>query len=311
MRLKPGPLRLISRLVLLALPIVGVCELLAHFIASASAPRSQDWAALERPLEALRREGEPIVVTPRWAEPLVRQQLGAARFPLAEVARPDADRFEAVVEISVDGDRAPETADWIAEQQVDAEALTIRRLNNPRPRLPRADFVDLVPRAEVRFGEPARRCTWNPNARVAAGGLGGHPTFPAARFECPGSVFFNVGVTVIADEHFLPRRCIWAHPPAAGDLVLRFSDVDLGEEIVGHGGMYWMVERTRAGAPVRLRVSVDDTPVGEVVHEDGDGWRSFALPLGDRSGREGAEVEFAVSSADFRHRHFCFEAVSR
>ncbi len=40
--------------------------------------------------------------------------------------------------------------------------------------------------------------------------------------------YFNVGATVIADEEFRPRRCLWSHPFARGEIVTRFHHVPLG-----------------------------------------------------------------------------------
>jgi hypothetical protein len=146
---------------------------------------------------------------------------------------------------------------------------------------------------------------------VLAGGLAGHPTFPADRFECPGGSFFNVGVTVIADQDFRARRCVWAHPPENGELLIRYRNVDLGQVIAGHSGMYWVVERNRSGAPVQLGVRVNGQAVGSAVHVDGDGWTSFEFDLGEQAGLSGATVEFSVRSSNHRHRHFCFEAHSQ
>ena len=120
----------------------------------------------------------------------------------------------------------------------------------------------------------------------------------------------GVGKTTIADETFSPRRCLWAHPPGRGELSIRFRDVPLGEQLVGHGGMYWIVERERAGAPVQLSVRIDGDEVGRVFHADGDGWARFSLPLGAHAGKSRALVEWRISSPDHRHRHYCFEARS-
>ncbi len=75
--------------------------------------------------------------------------------------------------------------------------------------------------------------------------------------------------------------------------------------------MYWMIERERRGAPVTLSVRVNGETVGEATHADGDGWAAFEFPLAAHAGAAEAEVEFAVRSADFTHRHYCFEADTR
>lgn len=189
----------------------------------------------------------------------------------------------------------------------------IRRLRNPAPAHVVFDFTDhtLPPFADVRGTEPPVSCVWNERAQILAGGLGGHPTFPRRRFECPGGPFFNVGVTVIADQDFRPRRCIWSHPLARGEIVTRYRGVPLGNVIQGHAGMYWIVERTLTGAPVTLSVRVDGEPVGSFSHIDGDGWKHFVFSLGPHAGKTSAEVEFAVSTPSYHHRHYCFEADSR
>ena len=121
--------------------------------------------------------------------------------------------------------------------------------------------------------------------------------FPSERFECPGGPYFNVGVTVIADEEFRPRRCLWSHPPArAGRSSPASTSVPLGRTIHGHSGMYWIVEREKKGAPITLTVRVDGDTVGTAVHRDGDGWAGFSFDLGAHAGASAADVEFAVSS---------------
>jgi hypothetical protein len=171
------------------------------------------------------------------------------------------------------------------------------------------DFVDELapPNARVRRIGPAADCPYRTNLKSLAGGLGGHPTLPRDRFQCPGGDFFNVGKTIIADERFLPRRCIWAHPWSSGELVIEWATVPTGRRIVGHSGMYWMIEREEAGTPVDLEVLVNDVSIGVATHRDGDGWSRFSFDLSE-SAAPTSKVSFRVSSADYQHRHFCFQA---
>ncbi|AUX23096.1 hypothetical protein SOCEGT47_036150 [Sorangium cellulosum] len=300
-------------LALAGLPALGLGELAAHVHFSESAPDLDAYRALAAPLAAMRRPGDLVVVAPAWADPAARRALGDALSPLRDAARPDETRYAAAVEISALGQRAEELAGFREEARQEHGPFVLRRLVNPRPARVVYDFVEHVapPSADVRVTDPPAACRWNPRARIAAGGLGGHPTFPAERFECPGGLFFNVGVTVIADEEFRPRRCIWSHPPRAGEIVTRFRGVPLGDVIRGHAGMYWIIERERKGAPVTLAVRVNGETVGEATHVDGDGWAPFEFPLGAHAGAAGAEVEFAVRTSDYTHRHYCFEADTR
>jgi hypothetical protein len=277
------------------------------------APRADEYARLREPIASLKQGGDPIVVSPRWAEPYVRRALGDSQFPLDELARSDTSRFDRAIEVSILGEHAEELDGFREVSREEVGPFEVRALENPKPDPVIYDFVAHVrpPDAEVVGTDPEVRCAFSEHAQIFSGGLGGHPTFPRERFLCPGGEFFNVGVTVVADEKFLPRRCIWSHPFRRGFIVTRFKDVPLGERIEGHGGMYWVTERDGLGAPVHLDVVVDGDVVGSYVHRDGDGWSSFELPLGAHAHTEHATVEFRVGSANYQHRHFCFEATTR
>ena len=295
------------------LPLAGIVELGAQLYTSRRAPTFDAWLELRAPVAELRKDGELVVIAPAWAEPLARRALGDDLMPVRDVARPDVTRYATAIEVSILGERAPELAGFREESRTTRGKFTLRRLANPTPAKVVYDFVDHArpPIADVRGTDPAVPCAWNPRAPVSSGGLGGHPTFPPQRFECPGGEFFNVGVTVIADEQFRPRRCLWSHPFARGEIVTRFHDVPLGRVIRGHGGMYWITEREQRGAPITLTVRVNGDTVGSYVHADGDGWSPFELPLGAHAGADHAEVELAVSASNNTHRHFCFEADTR
>ncbi|WP_438030490.1 hypothetical protein [Sorangium sp. So ce233] len=305
--------RALGLLALVGLPALGLGELAAHVHFSRRAPDFDAWREVKAPLAAMKQPGDLVVVAPAWADPAARRALGDELLPLRDAARPDESRYAAAVEISVLGERAEVLAGFREERRQEHGRFVLRRLVNPSPARIVYDFVDHVApsSADVRVADPPAACRWNPRARIAAGGLGGHPTFPAERFECPGGPFFNVGVTVIADEEFRPRRCIWSHPPRDGEIVTRFRDVPLGAVIRGHAGMYWIIEREQKGAPVTLSVRVNGEAVGEATHVDGDGWAAFEFPLGAHAGAARAEVEFAVTSPDYTHRHYCFEADTR
>jgi hypothetical protein len=296
----------------LALASLGVVEFGAGCWASRRA--AVEFGAAEALVREVRQPGDKLVVAPAWADPLARAALPAE--PLRDLGASHLDAYPGVVEVSLLGAHAPpEGFREVARRE--AGGLVVRRLENPSPVRVLTDFVDALRpgAAEVLVrgrgpDAPVTACLFNPRARVQTGGLGGHPTFPAERFECSGGPFFHVGVTAIADERFRPRRCVFAHPRQHDDVVLRYPRVPLGSRIEGHSGLTWIVEREQKGAPVTLEVRVGGASVGTVTHRDGEGFAPFELPLAEHGGRE-ADVEFVVRSANFLHRHFCFEARSR
>lgn len=295
------------------LPLVGVIELGLGLRTRTAAPTTAQYEALEPAVAAMFQEGDLVVVAPRWAEPHVRRALGDRFFPLEALARSDERRFRRAVEISALGERSPALASFRETERRTVGELELRVLENPRFEPLTFDFVAGMERrwASAYSSHPRAECAWTDRGKPMTGGLGGHPAFPPVRLECPESPYLNVSRTVIADQDFLPRRCIWAHPPATGERIVRFSGVPLGQRIVGHGGMYWIIERERRGARVDLEVRVDGEPIGRLQHQDGEGWKGFDLPLGAHAHAPRATVEFAVSSPDFVDRHFCFQADSR
>jgi hypothetical protein len=295
-----------------ALPIVGVVELGAQLFFERRAPDAIDYEALRGPFAALHQPGDLVVVEPRWAEPHARRVLGDVAFPLEVVARPDDERFARAVVIALPG--ASGELDGFRErsaQGVGPFTLHLLERTDPRPVL--FDFVGALgpARATVDDGDP---CRFSDRAPVVTGGLFGSPTRPRARFLC-GRGELDVGVTVLADERYLPRRCIAAAPlPEAGEpRRIRFAGVTLGGRIVGHTGVHVMTDRERRGPGVTLEVSVDDEVLGAVEHAPGDGWRRFELSTGRHAGRADARVVFTIV-ADAAYEGalpFCFEAVTQ
>jgi hypothetical protein len=295
----------------LAVPVLALAELSGHFFFSHRAPTPEQWALAKPAVVAAYKPGMPVVVAPYWAEPMARWKLGDELMPLREVARPDVTRYREAIEVSAMGSRSPELEGWRVVSETKVGPLAVRTRLNPAPPTVTFDFTDHVEpqSADVRIerGSSGGACTFTDSAPVESGGLFGPPTYPAARFRCasePNHVF--VGVTVIEDQDVRPRRCIWSHPPSAGEMVTRFRSVPLGNVIRGHLGVSWMRERDHNGPTYTVRVTVGGQDVGLAMHADGDGWKPFEMPLG-AAAHTTADVEFRASGAN----HVCFEADSR
>lgn len=269
-----------------------------------------------RPLVASwSKPGDVVVIAPYWAEPLARRSFGDALMPLRDVARPDTTRYAEALEVSTLGSRSPELAGWKVLRETKQDPFVLRAVANPAPSVITYDFTDHVDpafaEARIEHNAVVADCPYNPTAPVEGGGLGGPPIYPAARFMCPGQpAHVFVGVTIIDDEQAHPRRCIWSHPPGGDvEMVTRFRDVPLGTKLHGHTGMGWLIERDRAVPRFTIRIVVGSDEVGQVVHEPGDFWKSFEIPVG-AAARGKAHVEFRVS-APGAGTHVCFAADSR
>jgi hypothetical protein len=293
------------------IPILGLVELGAHVYFANRAPDLEQWRALAAEVSQLKRPGDLVVTAPEWAEPIARQVLGADALPVGDLARPDDRAYRHAIEVSTLGQRAPELAGWRELERRESGKFTLRRLENPSPVEVEFRFVDHVrpPHLVVSQGGDEERelCPFNPRAPSITGGLHGPVAFPRERYACSGGPAYFVGVTIIDDQDYRPRRCIFAHPTVGGSLRLTFADVPLGKVIRGHAGLSYFLARDGAGTPVELRVFANDRELGRYEHRDEWGWKAFQFSTGEFAGTT-QNVDFEIRSALPSQRDFCFTA---
>jgi hypothetical protein len=301
------------RLLVVAIAGLGLVELGFQIHFSRAAPTLDEWRALTAEVKQMAAPGALVVVAPEWAEPNARLALGTALMPIGHVARPDETAFERALEIGMLGEEAPALRGWQLEREQRHGKFLLRAYTNPNVVPVLYDFLAQLqpPSAAVRVlrKEGAEVCPFG-NAKVSNGDLGGHPTYPRRRFSCPGAEWSMVGLTVIEDQNYRPRQCIWAHPSPRGTLELHFEAVPLGNVISGHGGLPYLFEREWRGTPVELDVLVAGQLIGTFTHEDGEGWKGFELSTREHAGRT-ESVDFRVRSRSIRDRQFCFQASVR
>lgn len=238
---------------------------------------------------------------------------------LRDMSRADSSTYRRVIEVSSLGETRAEFRSWPIVERRKTGPFELLVRENPEPETVRFDFLEeLNPRRaeaytfDPQLGRDQRTlCPFNYNSRQHSGSLGGPPTYPSARFQCPGGDGYFIGVTVIDSSlEYRPKRCIWANPTPTGPIGVTFREVPLGNKIRGFGQLPWLLERTYNGPPIVLTVRVAGQEIGRFEHRDGEGWRGFEFPLGALAGRT-ADVEFEVSSSLARERYFCFQADSR
>lgn len=297
----------------LAVPLLALVELIAHLWIGQRAPNAQQWKALASPVRALTRPGDALIVTPGWAEPIARQVLGDSVWRVDSLARADDVGLRRVVELSLWGAHDSHVADWVSVTQREQGPFTLRVLANPHYQKTLFSAVEQVSQALAlvfRQGDSGRLPCAYQRRMPRTGGLHGHVAFPAERYVCGERVEEFVGVTIIDDENFRPRRCVWAEPPAHGSLWINFPNVQFGKLLAGHMGSSYFLMRKGDSAPVELTAFIDGERLFEIEYRDDDGWQEFSTPTGGYAGRRG-ELSFQVRSKSQQPRQFCFSAVTR
>lgn len=304
------------RWLVLLLPVVGLFELALHAYFRQRAPAADEWAAAPGVVDRLRRAGEPIVVAPEWAEPLARAALGDERMPLTEVARADESGYPALIELSVLGARASGLEGFRETARVSRGPFVARRLEplvleKPLWRAlehvaPESLAVEWLAAAPSNAPSP---CRFDASAPTSARGLGGHMALPKTRFRCGPDETLFVGLTLIDDQDYRPRRCLHAKPPSYGALRLRFSGVNVGAKLVGYTGSSFLLARD-ADSEVSLRFEIDGQPAGSVLSRDSGGFQRFELSSAAFRGSS-RSLSVEVRSAARRDLDFCFVLETR
>lgn len=287
-----------------AIAALAVLELVAAASIRAAVPSDDSWASAAAFIRDRYQPGDRIVAAPVWAEPIVREHLGDL-LSLRVAAPPDEAGIQRVWELGIRG--ASETRQP-SELDRRFDGVRVRMWTRSSDELV-YDFVAEVAGAQVELveGEQARDCP-SVNAGPGLGGLGRGPMPPERRFVCDSSrPWLWVGATVLADLQLRARRCIWQHPAGAEPVRVIYPEAVLGDRIVLSAGIDYGAERERRHGPVRLRVFIEDQLLGELIHEDGDGWSSVVLETFGL-GAGPAEVRFETTAEDPTARLFCWAA---
>ncbi len=296
---------------------VGLAELVLHVGQVSARDPSGDYATLAASVRKEQKADDLLVFAPLWTDPVGRQAFGDLA-TLDRAAFSDVTRYPRAFEVSRGGARHPDLLGFRVEAEEHAGDLTLRRLVNPAPET----IVDDLLR-HVGAGLEVSRHHANGKDDACPFTAGGaqagpwDPSRPAQYYGCPGA---SVGVIVLVDAGYRPRRCLFAPPFGGSDaLRLRFHDVTFGKAIVGHHGLHRVHEQQKTGAPVSAAFGVDaETPdgkiaereLGRVTHREGDGWTGFRVEvppaLVGQKGDLFADVTTAGAS-----RYYCFEATTR
>jgi len=298
----------------LAIPLGGVGELAASSYFSRRFPEVAEWQALKAEVGALKRSQDLIVISPEWAEPLARNAFGDALMPIADVARPDEAGYARAVEVSALGSLNELVKHWPVIEQQQVGKFTLRTRSNPAFRPPLYVLTEHAAPPELSVSErvaagDSRPCSYGNRPPSSASGLLAPAAFPRQRFACgPGEGNF-VGTTIIDDQNFRARRCLWANPSPGGLLSLTFRDVPLGDRLYGYIGLSHFRFRDQGWPAVKLSFAIDGAPLGTCEHLPDSGWQAFELPTTSFRGSS-KDVRIEIFGADSRELELCFYAAT-
>jgi len=83
-----------------------------------------------------------------------------------------------------------------------------------------------------------------------------------------------------------------------------------GERLVAHGGLHWVDERHRTGAPVTFVVRAGERELLRATHADGDGWTRWEREIPAELRGRVATVTFETTATTGASRSFCWSAVT-
>jgi hypothetical protein len=305
----PSPWR---RWAFAAVPAAGLLELGAHVAQTHEVTPERDWQAARAYVAAQIRPPDLIAFAPRWVDPVGREMFGASLATIEREARADESRFPRALEVSIRGAHVPALAEWHRTAQARFGSVTVFTLDNPAPTRVIDDLVSMVDpphlRVSVVEGDREQACPYV-RAVPQTGELGFGTAVPADRFACPNSSF--VGVSIVEDMEYYPRRCIDAPPQAGNSLLrLRYGDVHFGRKLVGHHALYIEAELRSLDLREGISFRAGDTPIGTATHRDGQGWTPFEFDTGALAGTEG-ELTVDIGAPAGERRMYCFEATTR
>lgn len=301
----------------LLVPLVALVELAAQGVIQARVPSPSDWRAAHDHIHARRRPEDLVASAPMWTDPLARMYF-ADMIPLRDAARPDATRYPRAWVATIRGGEHPDFRGWRERSHTSFGRVTVRLLENPSPARVLYDFADHLKPGDATVTRIAQGtplgCEFRAHLFVAGGGLGQGALAGPERFQCGAEGWNYVGAVVAEDMEHRGRRCMWSHPVQGGAMVTRYTNVPMGTRIHGHHTLAYEAERGddlgNMGAPVRLRVLVDDQEVGRDDHHDGEGWKGFDFDTRAFAGAAHT-VTFEVTSPSAGMRHYCFEGDTR
>ncbi len=292
----------------LAIPIIALAELVAHFVELGRVVPESAWRAAGVRAKQMVKPGELVVFAPFWTDPLGRVAIGPdlARFEIA--GRADVGRWPRALEMSIHGARNEETASWRVTSEEVVQGVTLRVLENPKPETVRDDTLarvikgDFAARTAIATApnapESEEACT-PVSDRGSAGQFYGNAMVPPHRLACARGTFAGMGVFAVG-ERFEERTCIYAPPLPGAKLRVVFPNFHFGSTLRGYQAISMY---DRGTAPVTVTLRSDNEELGRYVIRTDEGWKRFEVDTRELAGRDATLTAEITAAA---RRDYCF-----
>lgn len=308
--------------------LLAVASELVSFVRSDSdMTKPEDWQALSIYLKEQTRAGDVFESYPRWTSPLLRHHASFLKASDISFARKTEDHLygkKRLWMVAIRNGAFPPPPGAVSVSKKIFGKVRVELFNLPAQPLYYSaldhvqSFRVWTTEKQVQQDETTQHeCEWktHPHQQSAGGGeagLGQGPIFPKERWVCSAKdPWLFVGKTSTVDLNYVPRNCIWQHPPGSvgKSIISEMQHVRLGAMLRLEGGLYAEAERDEKHSPIDVRMKVmlsGQTKEVAWSHRDGEGWKDIAwtLPKGWH-GKE-ATVQIDVRSAEVDRRWFCW-----
>lgn len=309
----PPARKLRPALLWLLVPALAVVELVGQRVIAARVVPKSDWVSAAAFVRESRQPRDLVTSAPGWTDPILRETAGDM-ITLADAGRSDTAAYDRIWVLSVRGGRSPEAPDRAPDLERDFGRVSVRRWQLP-PATVLYDLVEHVDEGRAALVEQGQEqsCPLRTQGVLGGVGLDRGPIRPRSFFACdPRRDWLWIGATVFEDSEHRPRRCVWQHPAGHEPMRVTLADVPLGDRMVLYGGLHRDQAFDDHRGTVRVSVSVDGEPVGELNHPAGPGWsRMEARTQSTGARRERGAVTIDVTADDPEWRHFCWSATTR
>ena len=223
----------------LLVPAVVAAEVFIQWSIPSRDPSEEEWVKAAQAVIDQKQDGDLVVIAPSWAtqgriylKPVIA---------LRDFGRFDTSTYDRIIEVSLNGERAPETEGLALESEQDVGRISVRRYRTGGSAKILFDFL----------------------SEEYTNKTGGKKTR---------------GTVLIIDHWFNPRLVVPFKPKKTPSSRI-YNNVPLNGVIHGHAVIGYREGRFNKGGPIKLEIFVDEEKVGEQMINNFGPLEPFDIPI--------------------------------